>query len=1042
MTAPAWLRRLAAPAVVVAWLMGATVPAPPVPDATTLDDFATLDHWSPFASDDVLAHIAPATAGDTHALRLRYNFRGHGGYAIARRALSLDLPGNFEFTFDLRGDSPANDFQFKLVDASGENVWWYRRADFDFPKDRRTVKVRRRQIDFAWGPTDDRSLKSIAAIEFVVSAGSGGAGFIEISNLKFRALPLIASVVSVPTARASATTTGSDSMAAIDGDESTAWRAPAGSAVDFTIDLGAVRELGGLTLAWLAGHAATDYDVELSDDGVQWSLARTVRNAGDIRQAVLLSDAEARFVRLQLLHGPPAGLALAECTVEPLAFGASPNDFFMHVAEGTRRGDYPRAYAHEQSYWTVVGTDGGSEEGLLSEDGAFELRKAAPSLEPFVTVDGRVHSWADVAIGQSLRDRYLPMPAVHWTSDSWKFEISAFAADESGHDYAIVRYKYSNESRRTQKVSIAVAVRPLQVNPPTQFLNGAGGVTPVRKLEWSGDALSINQTLRLLPLDPPDAVTGATFDSAVAAHAVLERATPLTRLDDDFGYASAVLLYGRSVPAHRSASMAMLVPWGDLPDTLVQKLRNSAGVDRLEKRTADKWHAKLDRVVLSGPKEALPVFDTVRTALAHILINRDGPGLQPGSRSYERSWIRDGALESEALLRLGQADVARAFLDWYATYQFSSGKVPCCVDRRGADPVAENDSAGEFLWLMAEVYRYTGDTAALQRAWPQAKAALQYLDSMRQSERTPANLEPERRHFYGLLPPSISHEGYSAKPMHSYWDDFWALAGFESGVRMARALQLADEIGPLSEERDQFRSELHASIARAVAHHRIEFIPGAADLGDFDATSTTIALSPVGDLDGLPRPLVDSTFERYWREFSARRDGKSGSTAYTPYEIRTIGSFVRLGWRTRANALLAYFMHDRRPAAWNQWAEVVGLNPREPRFIGDMPHTWVASDYIRSVTDLFAFERESDRTLVLAAGIDPGWLEGAGIAVRDLRTPWGALSYTLKRAGPSVRLKLARGVTPPGGIVLRLGTTEHRFAQAPVDVALPWPRAD
>jgi hypothetical protein len=31
---------------------------------------------------------------------------------------------------------------------------------------------------------------------------------------------------------------------------------------------------------------------------------------------------------------------------------------------------------------------------------------------------------------------------------------------------------------------------------------------------------------------------------------------------------------------------------------------------------------------------------------------------------------------------------------------------------------------------------------------------------------------PGRKLFYGLLPASISHEGYSAKPMHSHWDNF------------------------------------------------------------------------------------------------------------------------------------------------------------------------------------------------------------------------------------------------------------------------------
>jgi hypothetical protein len=67
-----------------------------------------------------------------------------------------------------------------------------------------------------------------------------------------------------------------------------------------------------------------------------------------------------------------------------------------------------------------------------------------------------------------------------------------------------------------------------------------------------------------------------------------------------------------------------------------------------------------------------------------------------------------------------------------------------------------------------------------------------------------------------------------------------------------------------------------------------------------------------------------------------------------------VGSFVRLGWRDRAQDLTRWFMADRRPAAWNQWAEVVGRDARQPRFVGDMPHGWVASDFIRAALDLFA----------------------------------------------------------------------------------------
>ena len=100
---------------------------------------------------------------DGPALRLDFDLRGTAGYALAARALPLDLPANYEITFDLRGDAPINDFQVKLVDESGENVWWFRRQNFAFPREWQTVKIKKRQVDFAWGPTTDRTLRHVGA---------------------------------------------------------------------------------------------------------------------------------------------------------------------------------------------------------------------------------------------------------------------------------------------------------------------------------------------------------------------------------------------------------------------------------------------------------------------------------------------------------------------------------------------------------------------------------------------------------------------------------------------------------------------------------------------------------------------------------------------------------------------------------------------------------------------------------------------------------------------------------------------------------------
>src|SRR5262249_32407569 len=250
--------------------------------------------------------------------------------------------------------------------------------------------------------------------------------------------------------------------------------------------------------------------------------------------------------------------------------------------------------------------------------------------------------------------------------------------------------------------------------------------------------------------------------------------------------------------------------------------------------TAAAWRERLNRVMIRVPPRAEPVIASLRTALAHILISRDGPALRPGTRSYARSWIRDGAMMAESLLRLGQGQIAAEYLGWDAPQQFASGKVPCCVDRRGADPVAENDSAGELIFLAAEVYRYMGDRAALEKVWPRVETAARYLDTLRRSERTSANLQPATRAFYGLLPASISHEGYSEKPMHSYWDDFWALKGYALAVTMATAIGQKDAAVRLEASREEFRQDLAASLRQTAVTHGISYLPGCAELGDFD----------------------------------------------------------------------------------------------------------------------------------------------------------------------------------------------------------------
>jgi hypothetical protein len=978
----------------------------------TLDDFRDSAAWRIDHTDDVAAAISSAHGKSGRALRLTFDFDHVNGYATAHRALPLDLPANYEISFWVRGASPVNNLQFKLIDASGENVWWLNRPDFVFPQDWQQIRVRKRDLTFAWGPASDHELKHSAAVEFVVSSGrDGGKGFVEFDRLTIRELPLPDMSPLRPRLTASSSLVGAPAAAAFDADMNTAWRSdPAqGSAQHLEMDFGKPRELGGLIVHWREGDRAQNWSVKQSVDGQHWHACAGYELRSSDDDALTLCDEEVRYLRLDMLDARPRGYGITEVELEPAGWGATPNAFFQEMAKRAPRGTYPRGFV-EQPYWTIVGVDGGAAPALISEDGAIEPRKGSWSIEPFLIVDGKRIAWADVNPTQSLAEGYLPIPGVTWITQKLRLDIETFARGERDNPQLVVRYRVYNVSAAPLAATLLLAVRPFQVNPPMQFLNAPGGVAAIQDLRDDGSGLQVDG-VPLWSLSRPDGFGLLNADGAAWPCPAPRRDNGEMSIHDASGHLSAALTYNVALAPGAARDIVIVVPMSGAPKRPELDAREPGRwFDSEREAVAAHWRERLNHVTLKLPASAQRIADSLRTALAHILISRDGAALRPGTRSYARSWIRDGAMMADALLRVGEIDAVREYVNWYAPHQFANGKVPCCVDHRGSDPVPENDSHGELIHAIAQLYRYSADRDELQRQWPRIAAAISYMDQLRAGETGSSNAA-----FKGLLPASISHEGYSAKPMHSYWDDFWALTGYKDAAAMADILGLPDA-DRIARARDAFAADLHASIATAARGNAIDYVPGCAELGDFDATSTTIALAPAGEQTNLPDSLLRNTFERYWREFVARRDGARAWQDYTPYEWRTVGAFVRLGWRTRAQELIDFFFRGARPPAWNQWAEVVGRDPRQSRFIGDMPHAWVASDFMRSALDLFAYERGD--ALVLAAGVPTQWLDGAGIAVEHLPTPFGELSYTLQRRGRQLELRIAAGIKPPGGFVL------------------------
>ncbi len=1025
----------------------------------TLDAFETLTPWAADASTDVSSTVSGVPGHDGRAMRLDYDFNGRSGYAFAARAIDLRVPENYEISFWARGEMLPNTLEIKFVDASGENVHWRQVRGFQAANGWTRYTIKKRQITWAWGPDPDRTFRGAARIEFVVTAGQGGKGWIEIDQLELRDLPPEPSVAPRPVASATSEDGANVAARAVDDDPLTFWRTTGAGEQSLTLDLGYEREFGGLTLRWADRMAAARYRLMASSDGRDWRELASVTDGNGGTDWLRTPEASARWLRLDLLAprdesgvvgqagaGQRLGQAAANAyalnslEIEPLSFGETPTTFMLAVAGESRRGLYPRGFASEQPYWTLVGVDGGGESGLIGEDGAIELRRGGPSIEPFVIDNGRVVSWADVNVTQGLMagSDHLPIPDVTWSNETFSLKVETFADGTPEQSRLFGRYYLTNLTDAPRTLTLALMARPFQVNGPSQFLTTPGGVGPIRDLAWDGRELVLNDAITVVPLAPPDAVAASTFSAGADPQALLATAArrhpadrPL-RVSDD-GLANGVLFYQIELQPGQTRQVgwvsAMAGDLAPLPDEPTVE----STLDAVQAALADEWREKLDRFDITLPPEAGPVEAVMKSSLAHMLMSRQGPILQPGTRSYNRSWIRDGAMMAEGLNRLGHADLSADYLRWFAPMVFDNGKVPCCADSRGADPVPENDSHGEFVFLAAETYRYTGDLALLRSVWPQVQGAIRYMDELRASTRTAEFEAADKRHLFGLLPPTISHEGYSDRPAYSYWDDFWGLRGYGDAVFIAETLGDADAAARFRASEAQFKADIMASITATARFHGIDWIAGAADRGDFDATSTTIALSPGGLVSELPQELLTGTFDKWWDNFTARQENRQAWKDYTPYELRNVGAMVRLGRREEALRALDFYFADVRPRAWNGWAEVVGRDEREPRFIGDMPHAWISSDYIRSAMDLLVYERDSDHALVLAAGVPTRWLAGEGVGVTNVRTAYGPLTYNLRQARRGYVLTFEPGVTPPGGFVLQWPQGETPPATVRID---------
>jgi hypothetical protein len=994
----------------------------------TLDEFESKAGWTFIKSDGVNLALSVEKGLTGNAIRFDYDFTKGTGYGGIQKLFPVDLPDNYEFTFYIKAESPANNFEIKFIDSTGNNVWWVNNRNYDFPSEWKKISIKKRHINFAWGPITDQSLKRVDRIEFTISSFVGGKGTLWIDDLKFEPLPAETQSYPIPLISASSFVKNHSPDFIADHSDNTYWQSIGVKDQHVIIDFKTRREFGGLQINWLKDNYAKSFDVFISEDAKNWEKVYSVQSNQNEVSFIRLPEAEAKYVKINLTKSSSEkGFGIHEIIFLDIKGSLTLNDFLIYAAKSSPGGNYPRYFSEQASYWTITGVNNDVKEALINEDGMVEVDKARFSIEPMIKIGDSLYNWSNVRAFQSLgssedKREFTFIPSVTWQCNDLKFVTGVTTHGEANKNSMLdISYSFTNQSKQGKDFEFFLLIRPYQVNPYYQFLNLTGGV---------GRINSINEDQRFLAIDDKvvlsqkkyDSFGAAVFDEGNIVDLLRKGNIPQHKFAvDQSGLANGVIKYSFHLNPGENSEFFVVVPF--YGKTSIDGKLSNEYISEEDRKSTEFWKSKVGHIKFNLPESANRIVNTYRSNLAYILINRDKAGIQPGSRSYERSWIRDGALTSSALLKSGIIKEVKDFIDWYTDHQFENGKVPCVVDVRGPDPVPENDSHGEMIYLIREYFNFTKDTTFLKSKNKNVLKAVEYIESLIAAQSTD--------HFkygndsvhacYGLVTESISHEGYSAKPMHSYWDDFFAMKGLKDAAEIQKILGETENFERIKKVRDSFKENLYNSLQLVMKTKKINYIPGCAELGDFDATSTTIALTPCNELNNLPKPQIYNTFDKYYEFFKNRRDGITDWINYTPYENRLIGSFIMLDQPEMAHELIEFFLNDQRPQGWNQWAEVVWKYYRIPRYIGDMPHTWVGSDFINAIRAMFVYENEYDQTIILASALYQDWIDSPdGMSVENLPTYYGEITYSIKKEGNKYLFSISGDVVlPANGIKIK-----------------------
>jgi hypothetical protein len=367
------------------------------------------------------------------------------------------------------------------------------------------------------------------------------------------------------------------------------------------------------------------------------------------------------------------------------------------------------------------------------------------------------------------------------------------------------------------------------------------------------------------------------------------------------------------------------------------------------------------------------VTDTYSAAIAQILSSRylTPAGWVQGVNKlqYQAFWIRDGALETQALDLAGLHTQAAQNLEFMDTLQRLDGLF---IDRAG-----QYDGLGEALWALSQHSRLTGNPSYAQAQLARMGAVVQWLSLTTATDPL------------GLLPADNPGDDELAFG-HITGDDLWAAAGLRSAITSAKLAGRDDLAGEWQAVDTRFEASLDQAIAAAVA--RAGHIPpvldasGGQDWGNYYAAYPVQVLAPTS-------PAVKATVvwaQAHMKEGLATYANGSSLHDYLGFPI--FQTELAEGDASDALAgLYAELAHTTSTDGGWEWTVPPFGSRSAP--VDMSPHGTFSADYVALLRNMLVAEPPTGGVSLLD-GASPAWLApGQRIAVSDAPTAYGTISF-------------------------------------------------